>query len=121
MKSASTLLIQLGLFAVLSGSSGLLLAQPPEGRDGPPRPTKEAVESCKSSSADQACSFDSPNGPVNGICWAPEGKPLACKPKDAPGGKSRPSKQSSAATNDERKAVLEKIAFHYSATGLARM
>ncbi len=121
MKSASKLLIQLGLFAALSGSSGLLLAQPPEGRDAPPKPTKEALESCKTLSAGAACSFSSPRGAVNGDCWAPEGKPLTCKPKDAPGGESRPPKQSSRETNDERQAILEKVAFHYSAIGLARM
>lgn len=86
MKSASKLLIQLGLFAVLSGSFGLLLAQPPEGREGPPKPPQEAFDSCKSLSAGAACSFSSPRGAVSGACWAPEGKPLACKPKDAPGG-----------------------------------
>ena len=125
MKSASTLLIQLGLFAVLSGSSGLLLAHQTEGRDGPPKPPKEAFESCKTLSAGDACSFSSPRGAVSGACWAPEGKPLACKPKDAPGGpkdgsggESRPPKQSSRENNDERQAILEKVAFHFSAIGL---
>ncbi|MES2582765.1 MAG: hypothetical protein V4627_08625 [Pseudomonadota bacterium] len=28
----------------------------------------------------------SPHGVVKGSCFAPEGKPLACRPKDAPGG-----------------------------------
>jgi hypothetical protein len=90
MKSAHTLLVQLGLFAALSCSSGLLLAQSAEGQGGPRKPPKEALEACKSLSAGQACSFSSSRGAVNGACWAPEGKPLACKPKDAPDNDSRP-------------------------------
>jgi hypothetical protein len=114
MKCASKLLLQLGLLAALTGASGVLLAQPPEGREGPPRPPKEALDSCKSLSAGQACSFTTPKGTVDGACWAPEGKPLACKPKDAPGGESRPPKQSSSESNDGRHALLQKVALHLS-------
>jgi hypothetical protein len=90
MKSAHTLLVQLGLFAALSCSSGLLLAQPGGDQGGPRPPPKEALDSCKSLSVGQACSFSSPRGAVNGTCWAPEGKPLACNPKDAPDDDARP-------------------------------
>lgn len=121
MTSARTLLVQLGLLAALTGASGVLLAQPPEGRDGPPRPPKEALESCKSLSAGQACSFTTSKGSVNGACWAPEGKPLACRPKDAAGGKSRPPKQSSSERSDGRQALLQKVALHLSVTSTHAM
>lgn len=114
MKSASKLLVQLGLLAALTGASGVLLAQPPEGRDGPPKPPKEALESCKSLNVGQACSFTTPKGAINGTCWAPEGKPLACKPKDARGGESRPPKQSSSEGSNGRQALLQKVALHLS-------
>ncbi len=47
-----------------------------------PRP--EAVAACKSLAAAQACTFEAPRGTVNGTCIAREGKPLACRPSDAP-------------------------------------
>jgi hypothetical protein len=121
MKYARKLLVQLGLLAALTGASSALLAQPSEGRDGPPKPPKEALESCKSLSAGQACSFTMPKGTVNGACWAPEGKPLACKPKDAAGGESRPSKQSSSERSDGRQALLQKVALHLSVTSTHAM
>lgn len=66
--------------------------KPPSGeRRGPPA---EALTACKSLNSGDACSFTSPRGEVSGSCAAPEGKPLACRPKDAPseGGNSRPAK-----------------------------
>jgi hypothetical protein len=84
MKIANKSFIKYSLLAALACSSSLLLAQPAERPDAPRMPPREAVDACKSLSADQACSFTSPHGTVNGACWAPEGKPLACKPKDAP-------------------------------------
>jgi hypothetical protein len=44
-------------------------------------------------SSGQECSFTAPHGTVKGTCWAPEGKPLACKPKDAPTGNPGAPKQ----------------------------
>ena len=61
--------------------------------DGPPKPPAEALAACKSLSSGAACSFTAPHGAVTGTCWAPEGKPLACKPKDAPAGGPTPPKQ----------------------------
>jgi hypothetical protein len=63
-----------------------LSAQPADGHGGPRKPPAEALDACKSLSSGQACNFSSPQGAVKGTCWAPEGKPLACKPKDAPAG-----------------------------------
>ena len=93
MKSANKILTRLGLLAALSCSSGLLFAQPAEDQGGPRKPPQEALDACKSLSAGQECGFTSPHGSVKGSCWAPEGKPHACKPKDAPGGRSQPQKQ----------------------------
>jgi hypothetical protein len=61
-----------------------LSAQTTDGAGGPRKPPAEALDACKTLSSGQECSFSSPHGTVKGTCWAPEGKPLACKPKDAP-------------------------------------
>ncbi len=50
----------------------------------PHGPPPEAVAACKTLSSGQACSFTSPHGTLNGTCWAPQGKPLACKPSQPP-------------------------------------
>ena len=84
MKTANKTLIQFGALAALSFSSSILSAQPAQGQEGPRKPPQEALDACKSVGAGQECSFSSPHGTVKGSCWAPEGKPLACKPKDAP-------------------------------------
>ncbi len=47
-------------------------------------PPPEAIEACKTQKSEAQCSFVSPRATVKGTCWAPEGKPLACRPKDAP-------------------------------------
>lgn len=93
MKNANTTLIKYVLLAALACSSNLLLAQPAEPQDAPRMPPREALEACKSLSVDQECSFASPHGTVKGACWAPQGKQLACKPKDAPSKESRPINQ----------------------------
>ena len=93
MKTENKILIRLGLLTALTCSSGILSAQTTEGPDGPRRPPQEALDACKSVSAVQECSFASPHGTVRGSCWAPEGKPLACRPKDAPSDGSQPMKK----------------------------
>jgi hypothetical protein len=57
------------------------------GQQGGPRggPPQEAMAACQSLSAGQACSFRARDRDLTGSCWAPEGKPLACKPANAPG------------------------------------
>ncbi len=67
------------------------LAQPSPGQGGqngepPPRPPQEAFDACKSLASGASCSFTGmQNTKVQGTCWAPENKPLACKPAQAPG------------------------------------
>lgn len=82
---------------VIAACTGSALAQPPSdganknGRRGPP---PEAVAACKSLSSGATCNF-TVRETEKGTCWAPEGKPLACRPNDAPTrddrGGSRPS------------------------------
>ena len=80
---------RISLFCALAISSTLLCAQPPAAppADGqkPPHhgPPKEALDACKTLKSGQDCGFTSPHGAVKGSCFAPEGRPLACRPKDA--------------------------------------
>ncbi|MES2949023.1 MAG: hypothetical protein V4858_10825 [Pseudomonadota bacterium] len=86
------------LFSALALSAGMLCAQPsgapPAGgqqqQQQPRKPPQEALDACKALKAGQDCNFTSPRGAVKGSCFAPEGKPLACRPKDAPGGNAPP-------------------------------
>jgi hypothetical protein len=43
-------------------------------------PPPEAIAACKGSSSSAQCSFAADGVRLSGTCWAPEGKPLACKP-----------------------------------------
>ncbi len=70
-----------------------LAGQTADGAGGPRKPPAEALDACKALSSGQDCSFTSPHGVVKGACWAPEGKPLACKPKDAPSSPPNAPKQ----------------------------
>jgi hypothetical protein len=87
MKSLGRIAIRTALLATLTLAAGAAGAQTAE--DGPPPhhhgPPPEALEACKSLSSGQECSFTMPRGTISGTCWAPEGKPLACRPKHAPG------------------------------------
>ena len=76
--------IRASLVAALALSTGLLCAQPSGGEHRKPPP--EALDACKTLKSGQDCGFTSPRGAVKGSCFAPEGKPLACKPKNAPAG-----------------------------------
>jgi hypothetical protein len=82
----------LGLVAVATALlSACACAQPTGGNDRPPPPPPEALAACKAAAAGTACNFSTPQGAVSGSCWAPEGKPLACKPKNPrPGAASAP-------------------------------
>jgi hypothetical protein len=57
---------------------------PPPG--GPGAPPPESLAACAALVAGQACSVASPGGTLQGACFAPEGKPLACRPNRPPGG-----------------------------------
>jgi hypothetical protein len=63
-------------------------AEQEQGKPEHRKPPPEALAACKALSAGAACSFTSPRGPETGDCAAPEGKPLACRPKhgDHPNG-----------------------------------
>ena len=63
--------------------SAAVSAQPTDG-GGHRGPPPEALAACKTLASGAACSFTGGRGEAKGSCWAPEGKPLACKPKDAP-------------------------------------
>ena len=66
------------------------LAQQSQRTDGPPRgsaggeaPTQEMLQACISKSEGAVCSAPDPNGDtVQGLCRAPQGRPLACVPAD---------------------------------------
>ncbi len=86
MKNTSAHILKAILLAALLGFACLCEAQPANAGDVPHTPPPEALAACKSITVGLACSFTSPRGAVSGTCWAPPGKPLACKPKNAPGG-----------------------------------
>jgi hypothetical protein len=56
----------------------------PQGPEGHHKPPQEAIAACQALASGQACGFTGRRGEVKGNCWAPEGKPLACKPQGAP-------------------------------------
>lgn len=53
-------------------------------------PPPEALAACKTLQAGQSCSFTSPRGAEQGSCFAPEGKPLACRPNRVGGNAGGP-------------------------------
>lgn len=54
---------------------------PGGGHRGPP---PEALAACKAAKSGADCGFTHDGRALKGSCWAPEGRPLACRPKDAP-------------------------------------
>jgi hypothetical protein len=66
------------------------MSQPPSGAELHPGPPPEAIAACASSTSGAQCSFTNERGSVTGTCWAPEGKPLACKPAGSPPSASAP-------------------------------
>jgi hypothetical protein len=51
--------------------------------DRPPMPPQEAFSACKSKKQGDACEFSVSGKTMSGTCWAPESKPIACKPEKA--------------------------------------
>ena len=56
---------------------------------GPPgggkKPTEAMLKACTAKKADDACSAEGPDGKaVAGSCFAPAGRPLACRPAGKP-------------------------------------
>lgn len=74
------------LYASLLLAATGALAQPPAGPPGGEHrgPPPEALAACKTAKAGADCGFTHGERTLKGSCWAPEGKPLACRPKDAP-------------------------------------
>ena len=85
MNSLGSIAIRTALFAALAIAAGAAAAQSDEGQHHHHAPPPEALAACKSLSSGQECSFTSPHGTMTGTCWAPEGKPLACRPMNGPG------------------------------------
>mgnify|MGYP000538265264 FL=1 len=90
--------VRASLLCALAFASSALFAQPsgappaggsqqqrPDEHRGPP---PQALDACKALKSGQDCSFTSPHGTVKGSCFAPKGRPLACRPKDGPNGPS---------------------------------
>ena len=94
MSFAFNFIARSSLATALWLSAGMLCAQPaaqkPD-RDHPHKPPPQALEACKALQSGHDCSFTSPRGTVKGSCFAPQGKPLACRPKDAPAGAAPPA------------------------------
>ncbi len=73
-----------GLLLATACASLMAMAQPTGGQGGHRPPPAEALAACKSLASGAACNFTSPRGKATGTCFAPEGKPLACRPSGAP-------------------------------------
>lgn len=69
------------LFAAVAAGAQPQGGPPPGEHRGPPA---EALEACKTAKAGADCGFTRDGRTMKGSCWAPEGRPLACRPKDAP-------------------------------------
>jgi len=69
------------LWAAMGATAQPQGGPPPGERRGPP---PEALAACKTAKAGADCSFAHEGRALKGNCWAPEGRPLACRPKDAP-------------------------------------
>ena len=85
MKMERNYIAQTMCAAALALSASLLCAQPTGGGEHR-KPPPEALDACKTLQSGQDCSFTSPQGAVKGSCFEPEGKPLACRPRNAPNG-----------------------------------
>lgn len=92
MNTSSVFFIRTAVALGLALTGLAAMAQAPGNKDMQRMPPPEALSACQSAKAGQDCSFNGPQGPVKGSCWAPEGKPLACKPAQAPEGRM-PHKQ----------------------------
>lgn len=93
MKLTGSFIAQVGCLAWLFIASGTSIAQTPQSGGEQRKPPREAMEACKALSAGQGCSFSSSERSLKGTCWAPQGKPLACKPQGLPQGGEPPTKK----------------------------
>jgi hypothetical protein len=82
MRHAIPFIVLTALFAGTAVADDDANRQHDGDRRGPP---KVALEACASSVRGDPCSFEGRRGEnLEGTCEAPEGKPLACRPADAP-------------------------------------
>jgi hypothetical protein len=74
------------LFLPLLLAAAAAHAQPQGGPPGGEHrgPPPEALAACKTAKSGAECSFTHEGRTMKGSCWAPEGRPLACRPKDMP-------------------------------------
>ncbi|MEW5837324.1 MAG: hypothetical protein AB1717_00615 [Pseudomonadota bacterium] len=80
--------------AIVSAFAPSVYAEPPAAdgasnercrHDRPHGPPPEALDACKDKQSGDACQFNSPRGDsMSGVCYAPQDKPLACKPERPP-------------------------------------
>lgn len=72
-------------------SAGAIAQSQSNAGNGPPagqsRPPAEAMTACKTAKSGDSCSFTGQSGAISGTCQAPEGRPLACRPQNAPAAK----------------------------------
>lgn len=80
----SKLLLVLATLLVSFSTSLKLIAGPHDHHNGKHHPPKESVEACKDKKSDDACSFESPHGKLEGKCFEHNKKPLHCKPTNPP-------------------------------------
>jgi hypothetical protein len=102
----ASLFISFGAAAQHSQNNGSTpkppVGAPTQGQGGYRAPPPEALAACKSLAAGAACSFNSARGSEAGTCLAPEGKPLACRPKNGPGGGQGPQAQQGGQGNAQK-------------------
>ncbi|MCB1601655.1 MAG: hypothetical protein R3F18_05145 [Lysobacterales bacterium] len=84
-RSRHSVLLALAAGLIFAGS---LAAQPAQGQGGngqrPRKPPQEAIDACSGLKAGDVCSFTGRRETLEGTCFAPAQKPLACKPANAP-------------------------------------
>lgn len=71
-------LLMATLLLAAVGASAQPQGGPPPGEHRGPPP--EALAACKTAKAGADCSFTHEGRTMKGSCWAPEGRPLACRP-----------------------------------------
>ncbi|MEL7447867.1 MAG: hypothetical protein AAFN78_01580 [Pseudomonadota bacterium] len=86
IRNASVLLAALLVTGIAHADPGSGQGEDSGNREGERRgPPRVAVEACASAVQGDACSFEGRRGEsLQGTCWAPQDKPLACKPEGAP-------------------------------------
>ena len=76
------------LALVLVLGCGAAFAQQPKAGEGPSTgrggPPAEALAACNALKTGDACQFTGSQGAASGTCEAPQGRPLACRPANAP-------------------------------------